>query len=82
MFSKTVILYFLFYFCELQSKLQNNIGNPHVPPSLIVAKIMEQFQLSEKKAGKFMDSLSSNRPLSAPPTSGQNVFDMPDISET
>lgn len=41
---------------------------------------MEQFQLGEKKAGKLMDSLNSNRPLSAPPTSGQ-TFDMPDISE-
>lgn len=86
-FSIKLIQFFSSNFSSVSTLIGINfhsLGNPHVPPSLIVAKIMEQFQLSEQKAGKFMDSFNdnNNRPMSAPPTSSQNVFEMPDISET
>lgn len=49
-------------------------GNPHVPPSMIVAKLMERFQLNNGKTSKSVD-VNSNRPSSAPPTPGPNSSD-------
>lgn len=42
------------------------LGDPHVIPSVIVAKIMERFQLSDEKNCKLFDVLTE-RSSSAPP---------------
>lgn len=47
-------------------------GNPHVLPSVIVAKIMERFQLNDENNSKFYDVFNDGRPMSAPPTPGPN----------
>lgn len=47
-------------------------GNPHVPPSLIVAKLMERFQINDERTSK---DVNGNRPVSAPSTPGPNSFE-------
>lgn len=47
-------------------------GNPHVPPSLIVAKLVERLQMSDERNSKILDVINDNRPSSAPPTPGIN----------
>lgn len=41
------------------------LGNPHIPPSMIVAKIRERFQ--ENEHSRFINDFNMNRPSSAPP---------------
>lgn len=60
--------------------VQNKIkGNPHVLPSVIVAKIMERFQLTDEK-GRIYDVFNDGRPMSAPPTPGPtDLTDLDDL---
>lgn len=46
------------------------LGNPDIPPSLIVAKIMERFERNERN--RCIMDINLNRPQSAPPTPGPN----------
>lgn len=78
----------VFFWCFMKKNLKNlkinNViiwiskGNPHVHPSVIVAKIMERFQLSDEKNSRIFDLFNDGRPMSAPPTPGPNS-DLTDI---
>lgn len=65
---------FYFYF-NFKTKQK---GNPHVLPSTIVSKIMDQFQASDEKSSKLYDVFNDGRPMSAPPTPGPTT-DLADI---
>lgn len=45
-----------------------SLGNPHIHPSSIVAKIRERFQINDDK--RYLTDIIDNRPSSAPPTQG------------
>lgn len=46
-------------------------GHPHYPPSLIVAKIMQRFQMNENH--RFIMAADNGRSASAPPSPSTHV---------